>query len=131
MITIKYGISANLPYKADKDIIENYLKIFKENEEYDAYSIDDNLKIVKGKGSIKNNGSWNHHNNYDDSKNELYFKEQNEIGNPMSRNVQIAKWWTVSWEEIKGMQITLASKCKTELEKVSQHINEMEQQKRL
>lgn len=54
------------------DVVINYLKVLEENVLYDAWTITNDLEVIPCKGSIRNNGSWNHHNNYDNSENELY-----------------------------------------------------------
>lgn len=66
---LKYLLSK--PYNFG-EIVEDYLKVLKEKAEYDAWTINENLEIVECKGIIESNGSWNYHNNYDDSSLELY-----------------------------------------------------------
>ena len=56
-------------------IVKNYLKVLKENTEYPAWTINDKLEVVKCIGMIANDGSWNYHNNYDDSEDVLYVIE--------------------------------------------------------
>lgn len=96
----------NIPRWTKTEAIE-YLKIFKENEEYDAFSLDDNFNIIKGKGIIKNNNSYNYHNNYDDSENELYFTYTKHY------KVEKKQQWTISEKEIKEI-------CKREKDRVIQ-----------
>ncbi len=73
------------------DIVDNYLKVLEENKEYDAWTINEAFEIIECKGSIRNNESWNHHNNYDNSENELY------VGSK-------TKWFTLNKSEAIKIQ---------------------------
>lgn len=66
---LEYNVSTPLTFGK---IVKDYLKVLKENTEYPAWTVNDNLELVSCMGIIENNGSWNYHGNYDDSKNELY-----------------------------------------------------------
>lgn len=89
--------------RRDGDIVKEYLKTMEENKLYDAFTINNDLEIVECKGVIRNNGSYNYHNNYDDSDNELYIKSNNNSCKYDS------KWFTLNKEEaIKIQQEHLA-----------------------
>lgn len=114
---INYSFDIDLPSARGK-IVEDYKRIFeieekyvKTEKKYDAYSIDDNLEIIKGVGVIKSNGMWNYHNNYDDSEDELYFI-------PSRYPRYYNKWWTPSLEEAKKIQKKLIKKNLSAHEKI-------------
>ncbi len=75
--------------------VNDYLKVLKEEKEYPAYTINDYLEIIECKGVISNNGSWNYHNNYDDSKNELYV---------IIDDRKINKWFSINREDVEKVQ---------------------------
>lgn len=96
------------------DIAERYLKILKEKEKYTAYAVND-YEVVEGIGTIESNGSWNYHNNYDDSVNTLHF--QWDIKNYPRKEI---KWWTLSKEEAE-------EKCNAEIiHQISLHKEQIE-----
>lgn len=84
----------NLPYDSG-EIVKDYKKILQTKVWYKAWTINDSLEIVECEGSIQNNNSWNYHNNYDDSEDELYIKKNNHI---------INKWFTFNKDEIVKIQ---------------------------
>ena len=106
---MKIDLRPNLPYPSD-ELTKKYLTLFQANEQYDAYTLDESFNIVKVKGSIENNESYNYHNNYDDSRDSLYFR----IDEKASR---LNKYWTVSYKEIKELQ-------KLEIDKALKEIND-------
>lgn len=72
-IEFKNAFDLKIPYSSDEKEIFKMKELIGKSV-VDAYSIDrETYKIVKGKGSIQNNGSYNYHNNYDDSKDEMFF----------------------------------------------------------
>lgn len=77
------------------EIVKDYLKVLKEGKEYSAYTLNDDLEVVECKGIILNNGSWNYHNNYDDSENELYV---------MMYGLRINKWFSLNKEDVEKAQ---------------------------
>ena len=85
------------------DIVNDYLKVLEENKEYDAWTINERLEVIECKGSIKNNESWNYHNNYDSSENELY------VGTH-------TKWFSLNKGEVINIQKENISRWKLELE---------------
>lgn len=100
-------------------IVENYLKVLKEKTEYDAWTLNDKLEVVKCKGLIENNGSWNYHNNYDDSENEMYV-----IIDKQKKN----QWFSLNKEDVIKVQQENILKWKnmlqeelSRLEVISQH----------
>ncbi len=79
-----------------------------------AYSIDEqNNEIVEGHGSIKSNESYNYHNNYDNSKDCMWFNSEQ-------------KWFTLNYEEVLEVQrlnnIIIKDTLEPILEKVKQNI---------
>jgi hypothetical protein len=88
MLHIKYNL--DLPYHYG-EIVNERLKVLDLNKKYDGFTLNENLEIVKRICSIESDGSWNYHNNYDNSENVL------KIGS-------ICKWWTLSEVEIKKVQ---------------------------
>jgi len=76
---------------------QKYLKLLREDEVYDGYYLGDNLEILKAKCTISNDGSYNYHNNYDDSQPTLYIILD-------ERGTKIERWWTLSENEIKEKQ---------------------------
>ena len=85
---MKYKINTPKHYG---NIVEERLKVLEIETNYEGFTLDENLNIIKTKCSIENNGRWNYHNNYDNSENVL------KVGN-------IEKWWTLSEKEIKKVQ---------------------------
>ncbi len=83
-----------LPW-VNKKLVDKYLKLLSRETEYQAYSIDDDYNVIEGKGSIGSNGSYNYHNNYDDSEDTLIFTYKNKYGHENTAQ----KWWTLNREE--------------------------------
>ena len=79
-----------IPYHYGDVVIER-LKVLELNKKYEAFTLNEQLEIVKCECSIENDGSWNYHNNYDNSENVL------KVGN-------LSKWWTLNETEIKQIQ---------------------------
>lgn len=89
-------------------IVDDYLKVLKVNEEYSAWTINDELEVVSCKGIIENNGSWNYHNNYDDSENELYAAFD---------GLKVKQWFTLNKDEAIKIQQENIKKWKLTLNK--------------
>jgi hypothetical protein len=113
---LKHYLSTPLKYG---EIVKDYLKVLKEKTEYDAWTLNDQLEIVKCKGLIENNGSWNYHNNYDDSENEMYVIIDKQKTN---------KWFSLNKEDVIKVQQENILKWKnmlqeelSRLEVISQH----------
>ncbi len=102
---LKYYLST--PPKCGK-IVEEYLKLLKENSEYDAWTLNDKLEVVACKGLIENNGSWNYHNNYDNSENELYV---------IIDKQKMDKWFSLNKEDVIKVQKDNIEKWKNQLQK--------------
>lgn len=77
-----------------KTIAEVYENIFELNVHYKAFSIDEDFNIIEGIGIIRNNKSWNYHNNYDNSYNDLYF---------LYKNVERQQWWAIDLKEVNAV----------------------------
>lgn len=88
MYGVEYKVSLPRPCG---EIVEKYKTIFNVDEEYTAYSINDKLEVVKGKGVIQNNDRYNYHKNEDISEDELYFK--------FTSTTITNRWWTPSKKE--------------------------------
>ena len=82
--------------KSSGKIVEDYLKFLAKNTDYDVYTLNDELEIVKCKGRIKNNDVWDYHNNYDDSEDELFV-----MLNPSYYNT---RWFSLNREEVEKVQ---------------------------
>ncbi len=70
-----------------------YLTPLKEvigNTVVDAYSLDDDYKIIKGRGCIKFNDSYDYHKNLDKSEEAMFFDGRE-------------RWFTLSEEKIKKL----------------------------
>lgn len=78
------------------EIIKTFLKVIELNKEYDAVTIDDDLNVVNCKGSISSDGSWNYHNNYDDSENVMYVKFES--------GYKIQRWFSFAKQEVINIQ---------------------------
>lgn len=89
---LEHYLSTPLTYG---EIVKNYLKVLQENKPYPAWTLNDNLEVIECKGLIKNNGSYNYHNNYDDSENELYI---------IDRSTKLKKWFSLNKEEVVKVQ---------------------------
>ncbi len=86
MIKIE-SYKTSIPFSTD----EKYLLPLKEvigSSVVDAYSLDDEYKIVKGKGCIKYNDSYDYHRNLDKSKEAMFFNRKEQ-------------WFTLSEDKIK------------------------------
>jgi len=79
-----------LPYHYGS-VIDERLKVLERKVKYQGYTLDEELNIVQTECSIGNDGSYNYHNNYDDSKDVLKVGETH-------------KWWTLNGAEIKRIQ---------------------------
>ena len=69
---MKIEISLKLPYVTEEEVtkVQNVIG----DSKVIAYSIDkDTFELKSDECCIKSNGSWNYHNNYDDSKDTMYF----------------------------------------------------------
>ena len=113
---LKHYISTPSKYG---QIVTDYLKVLKEKTEYDAWTLNDKLEVVQCKGFIENNGSWNYHNNYDDSENEMYV---------IINKQKINKWFSLNKEDVIKVQQENILKWKnmlqeelSRLERVAQH----------
>ncbi len=95
----------SLPWVNDK-LIKEYLTILSVNTDYTAYSIDDDYNVIAGIGTIKNNGSYNYHNNYDDSEDTLFFTYVTEYKHSISSQ----KWWTLN--KAQAEELCLKEKAK-------------------
>ena len=82
--------------KSRGKIVEDYLKFLAKNADYDVYTLNDELEIVKCKGRIKNNDVWNYHNNYDDSEDELFVM--------LNLSGYNARWFSLNREEVEKVQ---------------------------
>jgi len=60
-----------------------------------VYTINTKLELVECDGVIKNNGSWDRHNNYDDSENEMQC---------IIDNKNVAQWFTTSKRKAERLQ---------------------------
>lgn len=79
-----------LPYHYG-EVVKERLKVLELDKKHEGFTLNEKLEIVKVECSIENDGSWNYHNNYDDSENVL------KVGS-------VSKWWTLSETEIKQIQ---------------------------
>jgi len=111
----------HLPYPSG-EIVDRYLAVLQENVEYPAFTIDSNLNVIECVGIIKKNGSYNYHNNYDDSSNELYCLVGNEFNNVRSEYNQ---WFSLNKNEVIELQKKLIVKWKSVLERELKRINEL------
>ena len=73
------------------EIVEDYLKTMSEKVEYNGFTISDELEVVECKCIIISDGSWNYHNNYDNS--------QLELAIITGKNTTMGKWFTLRKEE--------------------------------
>ncbi len=72
-IEFKNEYALKIPHSWDEEEISKMKELIGKSK-VDAYSIDrKTYKIIKGIGSIQNNGNYNYHNNYDSSKDEMFF----------------------------------------------------------
>ncbi len=78
------------------EIVDDYLKVMSKKKAYKGYTVSDNLEVVECLGVIDSNGSWNYHNNYDDSKLELAIIT--------SVNSTRSKWFTLDRKEAEKVQ---------------------------
>ena len=72
-------------------VVDNMLKVLELNKTYQGFTINDNLEVIQTDCSIENNGSYNYHNNYDNSQNVL------KVGDT-------SKWWTLNEKEVLKVQ---------------------------
>ena len=101
---LKYSIK--LPSTSGQ-IVSDYLKVLKENEGYPAWTLANDLSLLSCTGIIKNNDSYNYHNNYDDSENELFV---------ISGHMHEKRWFSLNKEEVIKVQKENLLKWKTNLE---------------
>lgn len=79
-----------------REKINSYLKTLKEDKHYPAFYINDRLEVIDCIGVISNNGSWNYHNNYDDSKNTHYV---------LIDGRKVTKWFLLDKEDALNLQV--------------------------
>jgi len=84
-----------LPYHFG-EIVEEYLKTMQVKTKYNGYTISDKLEVVECVGIICSDGSYNYHNNYDDSELQLAI-----IASP---NTFLGKWFTLNKSEAEKVQ---------------------------
>lgn len=97
-------------------IVNDYLKVLREGHQYSAWTLNDKMEVVECKGLVENNCSWNYHNNYDDSENELYVIIENE---------KIKQWFSLNKEDVVNIQQENVSKWKLILEQELSRIQEI------
>lgn len=97
-----------------KEIIKDHLKVLELGTWYDVFTITNDFKVISTKGAIQNNGSWNYHNNYDDSENEMYVKIN---GNALSRRFFLKE------KEARKVQEYNIQKWKVKLEAEIERVN--------
>lgn len=90
--------------KSLEDIAKEYLKVLRRHEKYPAFTVDEDFNVVKGVGCIKSNGSFNYHNNYDDSEDTLWFNQTKES------YCEKEGWWTLSEVEANERRNELVKK---------------------
>ena len=83
---LKHEIKTPYPFG---DTVKQYRQVLNVDVKYPAFTINDKLEIIECIGIISNNGSWNYHNNYDDSEEELFV---------IINDQKIRKWFTLSKE---------------------------------
>lgn len=91
---IQYELKLPSPYEGAKEMT----KVLGINAFHKGYTIGENLEILHGNCSIESDGSYNYHNNYDDSKNVMMFEGEK-------------RWWTLNpsrAKEIQGLAIKQA-----------------------
>jgi hypothetical protein len=95
-------------------VVAEYLKLFKHGEYYDAFTLDDNLKIITVKGIVQNNNRYHPHHNYDKSEDELFVRY---IASAKTEK----RFWTVDFNEINAIRMqhieAWTNTLKTELKK--------------
>ncbi len=91
-IELKYDIVLPLNFG---QVVKDYKKVLSVRTEYPAFTLSDKLEVVECKGIIENNGSWNYHNNYDDSEDELYVF----IGNN-----KLSRWFSLNRDDVVVLQ---------------------------
>lgn len=92
---MKLSFELKLPYHFG-EIVNEYLKTLQFNTKYNAYTLSDKLEVVECVGIIQSDGSWNYHNNYDDSELQLAI-----ITAP---NTFLGKWFTLNESEVEKVQ---------------------------
>mgnify|MGYP003635224084 CR=1 FL=1 len=73
------------------EIVKTRLRNLELDKKYEGFTLNEKLEIEKCECTIKNDGNWNYHNNYDNSENVLMVGDKN-------------KWWTLNETEIKEIQ---------------------------
>ena len=91
--SVRFNIK--LPY-ITKELVDSYKKVLEVGKEYNVYTLDDDINIIECKGFIKSDGSWNYHNNYDDSQDTLFILNR--------FNNQERKWFTLNHSEIEKIR---------------------------
>lgn len=92
---MKLNFELKLPYHFG-EIVNEYLKTMQIKTKYNAYTISDELEVIECVGIIQSDGSWNYHNNYDDSELELAIVT--------SKNSNLGRWFTLDKEEAEKIQ---------------------------
>lgn len=97
-----------LPYHYGA-VVQERLKTLEVNTNYDGYTLNEKLEIITCKCSIRNDGMYNYHNNYDDSQNVLM------VGNTH-------QWWTLNKSEILKIQ---KEHLEREIKKLEEELNRL------
>lgn len=109
---MKVTYDLKLPSYYGKEV-EERLKLIDLNKMYTGYTLSDDLSIIESHGcSIGSDGSYNYHNNYDDSQNVL-------------KVYGAHKWWTFREEEIVELQKALIDKEVVELMQEINRLNKL------
>lgn len=85
----------SLPYN-DRTIVKQYLTVLKADVKYPAFTVNDRLELEECQGIIGNNGSYNYHNNYDDSEDELQIIYPN--------GSRVRRWFTLNKQDALDVQ---------------------------
>ncbi len=99
-------------------VVIDYLKVLKEKTEYDAWTLNEKMEVVKCNGIIENNGSWNYHNNYDDSENEMYV---------IIDKQKVKRWFSLNKEDVVKIQEENISKWRMKLEQEISRLQDVAQ----
>lgn len=120
---MQLNLIPDVPYPASKIILDAYLKVFKRGEFYDAYSIDQEYNIIKGKGFIEEEEIPNYHQRTSDKKDVLRF-----IKSGKKAKESIDRWWTISLEEVTTLQHDLITQALLKLKEVEVKLEQLKNQ---
>ena len=102
-----------LPYHYGYEV-DKIKEEFKVGDPIKAFTLNDKFEIIECQGVIESDGSWNYHNNYDDSQDTMYC---------IIDGIQSIRWFTPKKEIIRLVQKENINSWKDMLRKEAKRVS--------